>query len=167
MQLFKDFGFEPAFFAAQIVNFLILAFVFKKFLYKPVLQVLKKRKHQIEKGIEDAQAAQLALEKAESRSSEILNKATAQAEKIIEETKKNAETLRDELVTAAKTEADRILSETRAQAEEERKIAEAQIQTAALDIAKNLLDRVLSDLFTKQEKEKILSRNITMLKDYE
>ena len=82
--LLKKSGFEPVFFVSQIVNFLILAFIFKKFLYKPVLKILQDRKRQIAKGIEDAEAAGIALVRANSEKDELIKTATLEAERIIE-----------------------------------------------------------------------------------
>ena len=65
MEILKNFGFEPVFFIAQIVNFLILFFVFKRFLYKPILKLLKERAREITKGLEDADNAKKTLEDAE------------------------------------------------------------------------------------------------------
>ena len=51
MELLKDFGFDPILLTAQIINFLIVLVVLKKFMYKPVLDMLKKRENDIKKGI--------------------------------------------------------------------------------------------------------------------
>ncbi|HVT01255.1 MAG TPA: F0F1 ATP synthase subunit B, partial [Patescibacteria group bacterium] len=109
MELFKDFGFDPVFFTAQIINFLIIAFVFKKFLYKPVLKTLKDRQKEVKQGLIDAENAHKSLEEAENRKDQIIKKATEEAEKIIEETKISAEEMRAELNSVAKREAERII----------------------------------------------------------
>jgi hypothetical protein len=83
MEIFEQFGFDLKLFAAQIVNFLVIAFIFKKFLYKPILDTLQKRKAAIKKGLKDAEDASLALEKAEESKEQILNKASKEAESII------------------------------------------------------------------------------------
>lgn len=42
-------------FVLEIVNFLVLVWILKRFLYKPVLDVIARRKARIEKGLADAQ----------------------------------------------------------------------------------------------------------------
>ena len=49
--------------AAQIVNFLIVLFILRKFLYKPILDALKKRKDKISDGIRESEEARIRLEK--------------------------------------------------------------------------------------------------------
>ncbi|HVZ67729.1 MAG TPA: F0F1 ATP synthase subunit B [Patescibacteria group bacterium] len=167
MELFKDFGFDPVFFTAQIINFLIIAFVFKKYLYKPVLKTLKERQKTIAQGLADAENAHKSLEEAESKKDEIIKKATVEAERIIEETKKSADDMRAELNTVAKREAERIIEEARLTAKEEREKGKKDAESMALDMSKTLLDRILDEMFTKQEKEKIIQRNISKLGKYD
>ncbi len=167
MELFSDFGFEPVFFTAQIINFLILAFIFQKFLYKPILKALKDRQETIKKGLDDAEKATIALDEASAQKDEILRKATLEAEKIIEETKKSAEELREELTSKSKAEADRIISEAKTTAAAELLKAKDEARGVALDLARSILDRVLDEVFTKQEKQKILEKNIKKINIHE
>lgn len=43
-------------FILEIINFLILIWILKRFFYKPVLEVIARRRAGIEKTLEDAQA---------------------------------------------------------------------------------------------------------------
>lgn len=160
MEILGNFGFEPTFFFAQVVNFLILAAVFQRFLYKPVLKLLNDRKKTIEKGLKDAEDAGVALEKANEKRDEIIKEATLSAEQIIEETRKNAEELRESLTTSAKEEADKIIQNAKETAEEEFKNAQKNAQDISLQLSKNIVDKILSEIFTKEEKAKIMARNI-------
>lgn len=163
MELLENFGFEPVFFSAQIVNFLILAFVFKKFLYKPILKILNDRQQKITKGLEDTEAARLALDKANAKKDEIIKNAVGESRKIIDETKKSVQKLREELTSRAKIDAQRLITQAKTQAQLEMDRAEAHAKNISLDLAKSVLEKVLSELFTKQEKDIIIQRNIKKL----
>jgi len=54
----EKLGIEPTLLLAQILNFLIIAFVLTKILYKPILQLLDKRKKTIEEGLRLTQKMQ-------------------------------------------------------------------------------------------------------------
>jgi F-type H+-transporting ATPase subunit b len=45
-------------FLLEILNFLVLVWLLKRFLYRPVLEVIEQRKTRVEKALQDAQAAQ-------------------------------------------------------------------------------------------------------------
>lgn len=166
-KLFNDFGFDTTFFVAQIINFLILAYIFKRFLYKPILKVLHDREKKIAQGVADSEKAALELTEAENTKDEIIKRATLEAEKIIDETKKQTEKMRNELFEKARIDAQKIIDEARNSASEEKKIAERQAKDTSIEIAKKVLTRILDELFTKQEKEKIITRDIKKLTDYE
>lgn len=166
-KLLQNFGFDQTFFVAQIINFLILAFLFKRYLYKPILKVLKDREKKIADGLADAEKANLALAEADARKDEIIAAATSEGEKIIEETKRNAGELRDSLNAASKKEADRIVQDAKAAVQSEFDRAQHLAEETSLDLSKKILDRILSEIFTKEEKEKIIKRNIKVLEKHE
>ena len=107
MEILNEFGFDIKLFAAQIVNFLVIAFIFKKFLYKPILATLKKRKELIAKGLKDAQKASEALENAEEQKNKILNTASKESERILNEAKQQSQVTREEIINAAKTDVEK------------------------------------------------------------
>ena len=55
MDILNQFGVQPILLAAQVVNFLILLFILKKFLYGPILKVLDSRKKTIEQSLKNAE----------------------------------------------------------------------------------------------------------------
>jgi F-type H+-transporting ATPase subunit b len=166
MEILRNFGFEPVFFVAQIINFLILAAIFKRYLYKPVLKMLHDREEKIAHGLRDAESATKALADADERKDEIIREATLAAEKIIEETKKSAENLRESLAMTAKQEAEKIVRGAREAANLEFENAKTAAEKFSIDLSKKVLDRVLSEIFTKEEKTKIIERNTERFIDY-
>lgn len=167
MEILQNFGFQPTLFAAQIVNFLILAFVFKKYLYKPILKTLKDRQKTIAKGIEDAQIAAREKENALLKKEEILNEASKEADKILESTKKSAESLKEEILTEAKKDAEKIINSAKDQADIQMGEMEKRVKKASLDNSLHILEKAITAMFTKEEKEKILARSVKTLQDYD
>ena len=82
MEILNNFGFEPILFFAQIVNFLIIYLVLKKFLYKPLLKVLNDRKHKIEEGLKSAEESNRLLKETIDKEQEILKNAQLDAKKV-------------------------------------------------------------------------------------
>lgn len=160
MEILKDFGFDPGLFVAQIVNFLILAYIFKRFLYKPILKTLKDRQSKIKEGIEDAENARLSLERANIERDEIIKRAGEEAEKIIENTRLAAIELKDKVLTDTKSESDRIIKEAREQANLEMEKMERKVSSMSLDLSKKILEKVLGSIFSEQEKREIMKKGM-------
>lgn len=165
MEILNQFGFEPMLFAAQIVNFLILAFIFKRFLYKPILKTLKDRKNVIAKGVEDAAQAAKNMAEAQAQKEEIIKKAGQEAEEILDETKKTADELKTHILADAKSEAEKIVKNAKHQADLQMEDMERRAKKASLDNSMAILGKVMDKLFTKTEREKILDRSIKVLKE--
>ena len=54
-------------FILEIVNFLVLVWILKRFLYRPILQAIEERKARIEKNLADAKARQVEAEALEQQ----------------------------------------------------------------------------------------------------
>lgn len=160
MEILSEFGFDLKLFIAQIVNFLILAFLFKKFFYKPLLGAIKKREGKINKGLDDAQKSEKALLYAEEKKDEIINEAAKEAEEIINDSKKSAHAQGEEILTATKLESGRIISNAKNQANLEKEAIEKQISSIAIVASQKILDSVIADLFTGREKDEIIKKSL-------
>src|SRR5436305_13629215 len=86
----ETFGWDPRLFFSQVVSFVIVALLLRRFAYKPILNVLEQRRRRIEEGQFNAEKIKRQLDEAEKRYSETLAKATADAQKIIDEARKSS-----------------------------------------------------------------------------
>lgn len=144
MELIKQFGIEPQLLIAQVINFLIILFLLKKLLYKPVLDLLKNRKKTISEGLQKAEEGRLLLEKARKEEMEILQKAQEKASKIVDQAKTQAKEMVESAREEAKTETDRIMQEAKESIEKEAEKAENKIMSHVAQISAEMLKKVLS-----------------------
>ncbi len=167
MEILNQFGFDIKLFAAQIVNFLVIAFVFKRFLYKPLLEILEKRKSTIKRGLLDAEKAQKALEEAEERKDAIISKAGIEADRIINEAKNQAESIREGMLEETKKEINAMMEATVTQIQLEKENFKKEAKNMSLEIARQVLNSTLSSLFDNKEKEIIVKKSISKIKQHE
>lgn len=85
MEVLHKLGIDWKLLIAQGVNFLILLYILKRFVYKPMLAFLDERAGKIESGLQNAEAASKRLEEAEKEHSKLLADAQKQARAIVEE----------------------------------------------------------------------------------
>src|SRR4051812_39548366 len=83
-QIGEQFGFNAWLFFSQIISFCIVAFLLQRFAYKPVLGVLEARRQKIAEGLANAEKIKQQLAESEQRYQEILTKANAEGQKMIE-----------------------------------------------------------------------------------
>ena len=127
METLGKFGLDPFMFLAQLVNFLIIAWVIFRFLLKPLMATMKKRSQTIAQGLRDADEARNALRDAESERQKILQKASAEAYKLLETARDEAERVRVAALERAGKDADRLIADARAAMELERRDMERAI----------------------------------------
>jgi F-type H+-transporting ATPase subunit b len=101
----ETFGFDVWIFLSQVISFVIVALVLRHFAYKPILAVLEERRQRIAEGLLNAEKIKQQLAEAEQRHAEILAKANAQAQKMIDDARESsahiAERKQQEAVVAA------------------------------------------------------------------
>ena len=81
----ESFGFDAWIFFSQIISFVIVALLLKRFAYKRIGAVLEERRQRIAEGLLNAEKIKQQLAEAEQRYQEILAKGNAEAQKMIDE----------------------------------------------------------------------------------
>lgn len=159
MEIIKNFGIDPILLGAQIVNFLIVLFILRRFLYKPILETLQKRRDKISEGIRVTEEARVRLEKVVKEEKTILTKANTQGKKLIEDAKKVSLEMIQKAQFEAKIQAAHLLNEARQQITIEAKETEKRLANNISRLAIELVKRSALELFGKQEQE-IVMRNV-------
>jgi F-type H+-transporting ATPase subunit b len=154
------FGLDPVLLVAQVVNFLIIAWVLNRFLLRPLMANTKKRREKIAQGLEDAEKARRALAEAEDERERILQQAYAQSASIVENARTEAERVRATALERSREEAERMLEEARVRMRLERLDMEKAVQRLSLDLSGRILDSVVSNLFSGEEKARIVARGL-------
>src|SRR3989344_8153511 len=109
--LFHQLGVDWKLLLSQAVNFAILLFVLTRFVYRPLLKIMKERRDVIEKGLKGAEEARVRLQEIESERASKLATADRQAVEVIAGAQKDAGARASEIVELAKGRASEIIEE--------------------------------------------------------
>lgn len=164
MELLNNFGFEPILFIAQIVNILIVFFVLKKFLFKPLVKTLEDRKHKISEGLHFAEEAEKRLQEATEKEEQILRKAQDFAKKMLDETKTEQAKMLKEAEASTQALVNKMLKDAREQISFETTQAEKKLSMNISKLAVQFLQTAVKELFGPQEQEIIMKNALTKLK---
>lgn len=164
MEIIKNFGIDPVLLAAQIINFFIIFLILKKFLYKPVFDLLRKRESIIKEGFEKAEEAQKTLEKALESEKETLKKVQVEAIKLINDAKNEATQILKNSENQAKTQTEKMINQAKEQITQEAQEAEKQLTKKISVLAIEFLQKGLQQLFSEKEQEEIIMRAIKKIK---
>jgi F-type H+-transporting ATPase subunit b len=164
MELLTQFGFDPVALGAQIFNFLIILFILRRFLYKPLLTVLKKRRDMIQEGIEKAEEATKRLEQVVEDEKQILKKAQTGAVKIIEESKDQARNIVAMAEESAQKQAEKIIKDAKSQIANDVKEAEKMLTKHVSTLAIKLLEEALGNMTNKKVQEEVMEQALKRMK---
>ena len=165
MEIINNFGVNPVLLVAQIINFLIIMYILKRFAYKPILSMLEKRKITIEKGLKDAEEARILLEKASQKERDLLKKAQQETRKLLDEAKKEREEIIKKSDEAAKQRAESILTDAREQIAFETREVEKRLTAHVSQLSIQFLQKSLSDLFTDEDQHRIIDKALKKVKE--
>ena len=142
-------GVIPWTFIAQICNLFIQLWLLKKFLFKPVNEILEKRKALADKEIKDARAAKEEAKSMKAQYETSLSKAQAEAADIVAAAQKDAQRKAETVVKEAESQAAHIKAKAEADIEQEKKkaINEAKdtIGGLAMDIAGKVVEKEINE----------------------
>ncbi len=135
-------------FLSQVVIFLLVYTVLSKFAFKPVVAMLEQRRRMIEEAHENSLKVKQQLADAEKRYEEILSKANAEAQRMIEEARQSSAHLAEKKQQEAIAQAEQIIQKAReaTQAEREKTLAELkhEIGRLVIDTTAKVTGKVLT-----------------------
>lgn len=163
MEILNQFGVQPILLAAQVVNFLILLFILKKFMYKPILKVLDQRRKTIADSLKNAEEIERKLMQTEEDRDKILAKASAEAQKIADETKKELALMREEDRQKAKDESEQIIRKAQEVARLESEKVLSETKAEIIDLVMAVFQKVTGKIVTKEDQKKIIEKEVRNL----
>ena len=149
---------------AQAINFLIIFFVLRKFAFGPIMQILRKRREEIEQGIRMKNEAQENLRKIDVLREETLQSAREQAVGIVDAAQETAKVRREEILQEAARKSEAVVGEAkRAIREEKAKMTEEFVGNAE-DLVRMGIVKVIGRLPAEERDGELIKDALRELK---
>jgi F-type H+-transporting ATPase subunit b len=143
----------------QIINFIVLLFILKKLLYKPVREIIEKRRGLIAKTVQDAEKAKQDALQLKERYQEEMGKLGDLRVQTLEKVQKEVIEERKKLIGRAEEEAGRVMEKQNAILEAEKKRLHAELKDEAIDTVCIFASRLLKDI-SDEELHKTIYRKL-------
>lgn len=160
----EQLGINPTLLLAQVVNFLILLALLARFVYKPMLKLMRNRQKRIEEGLELARTMEEEREKLAQTRQEVLDKANEKAEKIVAKARTNADKERERLLEEARLEAKKLIEEGLKILEAKQEEAQTKMQQDIAELAITLSERLLREKIDRKKQKQVLKEQIEELR---
>ncbi len=140
----------------QLIIFVIVLFILRGFVWRPILSALKAREHQIEDSLRAAENAQEEMKQIQADNEYILQEARIERDSILKEAKEEA----GKIVEHAKAETSDITSkmiqDARESIEIERKSAVTEIKDLVASLSVEIAEKILRDKLSDDKSQKAL-----------
>ncbi|MDH4091005.1 MAG: hypothetical protein OEV74_21115 [Cyclobacteriaceae bacterium] len=150
---------------AQLINFIILIWLLKRFLYKPVLKALDDRENLIAQKIRDADTKMADADKALETYQEKNMTIERERMSMLNQAKEAAKTKHDELINEAKKESDRLRSTLRKSLAIEQQRLGGEIMNRAAAEVFAVARKTLKDLASIEVEEQMVALFIERLRN--
>lgn len=133
----------------QILNLLLLMVLFKKYLFKPVTEILEKRQAEIEGHYQEAQQAETDAKAMKADYESKMAGARQEADRVIKTATESANAMSANIVEDARTQADQLKRRAQTEIDLERRRAfdevKGELSGIALDIASQVIEREVNE----------------------
>ncbi len=159
----ENLGLNPKLLIAQLINFGIFFFIFKKFIAKPFIEVMKDEKKKAEERKKASEAVEkqriLLAEEEKAAREEIKQKTQASLTAV----RQGAEAERAALLKKAQAEANEVVKKGEQKVAEERSTMEKEYKQTVAKVSVMTVENVLKDFLTEDMQKQVNERVLTHL----
>ena len=157
------FKFDEAFFSnffITIINLLVLFFILKKLLFKPVTNFIDNRNGKIEEAINSANSLKEEVENMKQEYTDKLKGAGEEGKKIVEEYRDRASTEYASVMDTAKRDAQKIIEDARHEIDVEKDKAIAELKQEVGNLVVTASEKVIKKNMDTETNRKLISEFI-------
>lgn len=151
-----ELGINPQLLVAQLVAFVLLFLLMRKFAYKRIVGMLDQRANKIKESIEQAELVKQQNLQAEERMKAQLEEARRDGQKILAQAEQVGERMKEEAKSAARKEAEAIVARAQSEIRMERDQAVDQLRKEVVEIAIMAAEKVVKESLDKDAHRRLI-----------
>ncbi|WP_163099526.1 F0F1 ATP synthase subunit B [Peribacillus alkalitolerans] len=144
----------------QLVIFIILLALLKKFAFGPLMGIMKERETHIAGEITAAETSRVEASKLLEEQRELLKQSRVEAGQLIENAKKQGDVQREEIISAARMEAERIKESAKREIVQEKEKAVAALREQVASLSVLIASKVIEKELSEADQEKLIDEYI-------
>ncbi|WP_059172226.1 F0F1 ATP synthase subunit B [Bacillus sp. FJAT-27445] len=144
----------------QLVIFIILLALLKKFAWGPLMGIMKERETHIANEIGQAEKANQDAKKHLEEQRELLKESRLEAQGLIENARKQGDVQREEIIAIARTEAERLKESAKLEIEQQKEQAVAAIREQVASLSVMIASKVIERELGEQDQQKLIDEFI-------
>lgn len=143
MEILGKVGFDWRMAVANLVNFLIIFWILKKYAFKPIQKVIKEREDKISQGLEDATKAQSELQMAQQNYERTLTNARKEAQEVVAKAHEQGDAMLKKATAETEEKTAKIVSDARTLIQKEKTQMGKELEHKTAHIAVRIAQKIL------------------------
>lgn len=145
-------------FLFQLVTFVLVVLVFKRWVLPPILKTMQERQNTLERSLEQAKQTEEALSRAEVKAEEIIAKARTHADEAMAQARKSAEEFIVSAETAAAQRATLIIKDAQGRLDSERAKLRNELKTELADLVADATEIIIRQKLDQPNDRKLVEQ---------
>ncbi|MDP6679317.1 MAG: F0F1 ATP synthase subunit B [Verrucomicrobiota bacterium] len=154
--MLETFGVNAPLFISQLVAFIIVALLLKKFAYKPVLDMLEQRKARIAEAEANAEKIKAELAETQAERDKVMAEANQKAEKLIADAKEAARQVGEAEGQKAVKQAEEIIRKAREATEADRDRMMTELRAEVGRLVVETTAKVSGKVLTAEDQQRLI-----------
>ena len=150
-------GFNGGDIVFQLVMFIILLALLKKFAWAPLMGIMQQREDHIANEINAAEKSRAEANKLIEETRAELKQARQEAQTMIENAKKIGEDQKEQIISAARTEAERLKESAKMEIEQQKEQAMSALREQVASLSVLIASKVIEKELTPADQEKLIN----------
>jgi len=160
-QAFEALGISLPQIIAQVVNFLLLFFILRLVLYKPVLKMLDERRVRIAEGLTAAERARADASAAQANIQAQLDEARREGQSLVANAQQIAQRIQAESREASARDREAAMERARAEIQLERDRAVAELRGEFADLTVSAAEKVINQSLDRQGHQRVIEEALS------
>lgn len=150
-KLINDFSFGLFFW--QMILFVLLLFLLKKFAWKPILDALNSREEGIQNALDEADKARQEMVDLKSSNEKILKEARAERDGMLKDARMIKEKMISEAKDEAKAQSNKIIEQAKQTIENEKLAAITELKNQVAELSIGIAEKIMKDELSNKSKQ--------------
>lgn len=163
LEIFEALGVKPTQIAIQIVGFLLLFFVLRKFLWNPILNLMESREKEVEDMLGKAEEAKKMGERLEADYKDRISQIDDEARKYREEELKRGREMSEQIIKEARDEAEVEKQKALNAIREESRRARMELRDYSVGLSIDIASKVLEEKIDRDANEQLARKFLDKL----
>lgn len=151
-------GFEWQMGLFNLINFLIIFFILKKYAFGPIQAVLRDREEKTKDAVENYQKSKSAVSMAEQKVQEIIDEAKVEANKLREQGTEDAKVIAERMKDKARKEIELLINQAKRNIEIDRADMQDKLRAETIALIGQAVERIIDEKMDPKKEEAYIQK---------